>query len=201
MKFNTISEREITQKIIEYFDGKYCIKRSTYSSTSYENTLIINLNYDFKLYITVRFGYTRCYYPDKPECISNPITILFKIAHSDYIINSEYSEDNHSYLNEIENAINKLMDQIHTYEIFIKDFVDSVVDDLYNVEYHINLNTLHTYFKSDNGRAVIYPVIEFGHGGEYVTMYIDSIDGGKYPMKMYSSISFDDAKEMLDFYL
>jgi hypothetical protein len=69
------------------------------------------------------------------------------------------------------------------------------------VEYHINLNILSTYFKSDKGRAIIYPVLEFGHIGDYVTMYIDSINGGKYPMKMYSSIRFSDAKDMLDFYL
>lgn len=201
MNINNITEKEITQKIIEYFNGKYRIKRSTYSTASYENTLIINLNYNFKLFITIRFGYTRCYSPDNPECISNPITILFKIAHSDYMVNSEYSEDNHRYLNDIEDVINRIIEQIHTYEEFIKGFTDHVIDDLYNVECHINLNTLHTYFKSDNGKAVIYPDLEFGHGGEYVTMYIDSIEGGRYPMKMYSSISFDGAKDMLGFYL
>ena len=153
-------------------------------------TFKIKLKYDFNVNVLINI-----------DTFANTdnftITIIFN--GNTHIINADANYI--SYLNDINTCLNKLMEQIYTYEEFIKGFVDSVVTDLYSVDYHINLNTLHTYFKSNNGRAVIYPLIEFGHGGEYVTMYIDSIDGGEYPMKMYSSISFDDAKDMLDFYL
>ena len=153
-------------------------------------TFKIKLKYDFTVNVIVNI--------DTFNGADN-FTIAIMCNGNKHIINADANYI--SYLNDINTCLNKLMEQIHTYEEFIKGFVDSIVTDLYNVEYHINLNTLHTYFKSHNGRAVIYPVIEFGHGGEYVTMYIDSIEGGRYPMKMYSSISYDDAKDMLGFYL
>lgn len=181
---------DVLKTIKNHLKSKYKIvdKESTISITTFK----IILKYDFNVSIIVSID--RCYANDASTNFT--IIVVCNGKHKIYA-DARYI----SYLNEIDICLDKLMEQINTYEEFIKGFTDSVVDDLYNVECHINLNTLHTYFKSDNGRAVIYPAIELGHGGEYVTMYIDSIDGGNYPMKIYSSISFDDAKGMLDFYL
>lgn len=193
-------ELEVISKIKNHFKDRYVIFDSKMITPRSFSQLCIQLKYDFNLMMSVHFN-TWSYdnlvefsenakFSLKLWCGVNHRELSFKLTDSDS-----------NYLNEIEKCINELMEQIKLYEEFIEGFVDSVVDDLYNVEYIKNLNTGYTYFKSDNGRAVIYPVLEFGHSGEYVTMHIDSIDGGNYPMKLYSSISFDDAKEMLDFYL
>lgn len=185
-------ELEVINKIKERLKNNYTfIENMNVPNTFTTSTIFIKLKYDFKVLLSLRFTKITGGYEDFEIVLSCGNTRQTILANTAYI----------SYLNDIETCLNKLIDQIHAYEEFIKDFTEFVVNDLYNVDYHINLNTLHTYFKSYNGRAVIYPKIEFGHGGEYVTMYIDSIDGGNYPMKLYSSISYEDAKEMLGFFL
>lgn len=182
-------EETIINKIKEHFQTKYTLNKNIKPFRM--TNISFKLKYDFNVNINAYISF------DNKK--NNKVSLSIFTGYSRHDLICDVSND--EYLNDIQKYLDELMGQINTYENFIKDFVDSVVDDLYNVDYHINLNTLKVYFKSDNGRAVIYPELELGHGGEYVTMYIDSIDGGNYPMKMYSSISFDDAKEMLDFYL
>ena len=188
-------ETNIINKIRDHFKDKYNFDENGKLISVYtrQRQFIIKLNYNFNVHVTVVSEYP---YRDEGSVV---FKLVLLHGYSSQEVYGNISND--EYLNEFEKCIDDLIDQIHIYEEFIKGFVDSVVDDLYNVEYHINLNTLHTYFKSYNGRAVIYPALELGHKGRYVTMYIDSIEGGKYPMKMYSSISYDDAKDMLNFYL
>lgn len=197
---NNITEKEITQKIINCFKDKYKIKRSTVTLSNNHNSLEINLKYDFKLFLSVHLVNEPFYYNNQLVPTPSTLNLKFIINGNIYILESGYSNGNAKYLIEVKNVIDDLMNQIKTYEEFIKGFVDSVIDDLHGVEYQINLNTATAYFKSDDNKAIIYPAIEFGHTEKYATMYVNSLTG-KYPMKMYSSISYEDAKEMLEFFL
>ena len=107
--------------------------------------------------------------------------------------------DETGYLDVLEDILKNLNNQLNIYKDFITDFQQCLENDS-EYEGIMDIVKAQLYIKFHNNKVVIKPKFDMFNEDNYAAMYIDSIYGN-YPMEKYTSISFDDLKSCIDFFL
>ena len=116
-----------------------------------------------------------------------------------YVMKIDYDEPDHRYLEILQDIMNNLNNQFDIYREFISGFAESITDE-YAWDALLDLVSCKLYVKGKRGNAVVEPVFDISNDENYTTMHINSIDGN-YPMKKFTSISYNDLKDDISFFV
>ena len=110
----------------------------------------------------------------------------------------KYHEDKTDYLDMINDILNNLSNQLNIYKDFIIGFTQHLSDNGY--EYLMDMVGAKLYINLHNNKVVIEPKLNMSNTENYATMHVNSIYG-KYPLEKYTSISFDDLQDDINFFI
>lgn len=116
-----------------------------------------------------------------------------------HVMKIDNDEPDHLYLEVLQDIMNNLNNQLDIYSEFISGFAESITDE-YMWDALLDLVSCKLYVKGKRGKAVVEPVFDITNDEDYATMHINSIDGN-YPMKKFTSISYDDLKDDISFFV
>lgn len=172
-------EKIIIDKITERFKEKYSIKNKFDGISIYLNKKCCSITLDI--------------------CTQLSSELLLYINGDSNNCDRLIINTNDDYLEILEMILNNLTNQLSIYIDFIKGFQESI-DEIYEWYSVMDLVECKLYIKNDCMQAVIVPVLELDNDNDYTTMHINSIDGN-YPMKRFTSISYDDLKDDISFFV
>lgn len=179
----TQSEQRVINQIEEKFGDKYKLDYSIEGISIFINSKLFSSKLNIDVHST----------------LSDQSLLLSIDDGKKQVMKIDNDEPDHLYLEVLQDIMNNLNNQFDIFFSFIVGIL-SEINDILEWDHHLDLVSYNLYIKGKNGKAVIKPVFDITNDEDYTTMHINSIDGN-YPMKRFTSISYDDLKDDISFFV
>lgn len=116
--------------------------------------------------------------------------------------NCDYVSLNYDYLDTLHKTLSKLNNQLNIFNDFIEGLILSINEDNDSWLYTMDLVKWRLYIKSKtrSEKAIIEPILSLYNDQNYCTFHVNGLDS-HYPMKRFTSISYDDLKDDISFFV